>query len=193
MNGKVNAKSVVLVAVVALLMILVLRDRSSAGVQADSPESPRQSFLDANGVTRSVAALIAQRDAWTEANKAAQRAWDDAMTTIIRAPSVNVAESSLRASLEEAMDNAGLALSVSAPMARQTPIEGEQLRVIGLTIDFDAPNPDAVYALIDRVENAPEPNMVITDLEIRGPGRSGRDGLHVKMDIATMAWIGAGL
>jgi len=191
MTGKVNAKSVVLVAIVAVLLILVLRDRtSSASADTVAPASARQSFLDASAVTRSAETLVAQRDDWVAANDTARRAWDDALTTIIRAPSVNVAESSLRAVLEEAMGDAGLTLSVSAPMPRQTPIAGEPLRVIGLTLDFDAPNPDTVYTLIDRIENAPSPRMVISDLEIRGPGRTGRSGLHIKMDVASMTWIG---
>jgi hypothetical protein len=190
MMGNANAKSIVLVAIVALLAVLVLRDRSSASAQTESPASLRQSYLDANTVTRSAEALVAQRDQWDAAHREAQQAWDDAMTTIIKAPSVNVAESSLRAALEEAMGAAGLTLSVSAPMPRRTPIEGEPLHVIGLTLNFDAPNPDTVYTLLDRIENAPQPNMVITDLEIRGPGRTGRDGLHIKMDVSAMAWIG---
>ena len=194
MSDKINVKSVVLVAIVAVLMVLVLRDRSTAGADTVAPASPRQSYLEASALTGSIEALIARRDEWDAAHGQAQRAWDIAMTTIIRAPSVNVAESSLRAFLEDEMRDAGLTLSVSSPLARQAPIEGEPLRIIGLTLDFDAPNPDTVYTLLDRIENAtasgPSPRMVITDLEIRGPGRTGRDGLHVKMDVAAMAWIG---
>lgn len=190
MNSKPSARHIVLVAIVVVMIILVLRDRSTANAETTSHETPRQSYIDANSVTRSVEALIAQRDEWSAANEQARRAWDEAVTMLIEAPSVNVAESSLRAVLEEAMEDAGLTLSVSAPMARQTPIEGEPLHVIGLTLDFDAPNPDVVYTLLDRIENATDPRMVITDLEIRGPGRTGRDGLHIKLDISTMAWIG---
>ena len=190
MNGKISAKSVVLLAVVALLAILVLRDRTSAGAETETPASPRQSYIDANTVTRSVEALIARRDQWDAANKQARRAWADSKTALIQAPSVNIAESSLRSILEEAMRDVDLTLSVSSPTPRQTPIEGEPLHVIGLTINFDAPNPGAVYTLLDRIENATAPRMVITDLEIRGPGKAGRPGLHVKMDVASMSWIG---
>ena len=190
MTGRLNPRHALLVAVVAVLLILVLRDRSSASADAEAPASLQRSYLEVSAVTRSAEAIIAERDHWAAAHDKAQRAWDDAMATIIQAPSVNVAESSLRAFLEDEMRVVGLTLSVSSPLARQTPIEGEPLRVIGLTLDFDAPNPDTLHALLDRIENAPSPRMVITDLEIRGPGRTGRDGLHVKLDVATMAWIG---
>ena len=189
MSEKFGAKHVILLAIVAVLAFFVLRDRTSASADVEPSDSPRQSYIDASGVTRSAESLIADRDRWAAANDAAKQRWDDTLATLIQAPSVNVAESTLRAFIEEEMRTTGLTLSVSSPMPRQTPIEGEPLRVIGLTLNFDAPNPDGLHALLDRIENAASPRMVITDLEIRGPGRTGRSGLHIKMDVAAMAWL----
>jgi hypothetical protein len=191
MKHLLTPRHAVLIAVVAVLLVAVLRDRTSSGADAEAPVSIKRSYLEASAVTAGVEAIIADRQRWESAHDKARIAWDEEMKAIIRAPSVNVAESSLRAFIEEAMGAAGLTLSVSSPLARQTPIEGEPLRVIGLTLDFDAPNPDALHTLLDRIENAPQPRMVVTDLEIRGPGRTGRDGLHVKLEVAAMAWIGA--
>lgn len=190
MNSKPNARKVVLVVIVLAMLALVLRDRSTASAESSETTSLGQSYRDASGITRSVEAMIAQRSDWESAHESAQRAWAGAMATIIKAPSVNVAESSLRAVLENEMRDAGLALSVSSPIPRRTPIEGEPLRVIGLTLDFDAPNPDALYTLLDRIENSAAPAMEVSDLEIRGPGRTGRSGLHIKMDVSAMAWLG---
>ncbi|MCB9838796.1 MAG: hypothetical protein H6813_05615 [Phycisphaeraceae bacterium] len=192
MSGRVQPKQVILVAIVAVLAFLVLRDRSAGGSEATAADSPGATYRHANSVTRGIETLVAQRDEWAAADSKARRSWAQALATIIQAPSVNVAESSLRAFIEEQMRVAGLTLSVSSPMPRRTPVDGEPLRVIGLTLDFDAPNPEALHALLDRVENAAAPRMVVTDLEIRGPGKSGRDGLHVKMDVVAMAWLGEG-
>ncbi len=189
MSEKFNAKHVVLLAIVAVLAFFVLRDRTSASADVEPTDSPRQSYIDASGVSRSAESLIADRDRWASANDKAKQRWSETLEMLIQAPSVNVAESTLRAIIEEEMRTTGLTLSVSSPMPRQTPIEGEPLRVIGLTLNYDAPNPDAVHALLDRIENAASPRMVITDLEIRGPGRTGRSGLHIKMDVAAMAWL----
>lgn len=189
MSEKFGAKHVILLAIVAVLAFFVLRDRTSASADVEPTDSPRQSYVDASVVTRSAESLIADRDRWAAANDAAKQRWNETLATLILAPSVNVAESTLRAVIEEEMRTTGLTLSVSSPMPRQTPIEGEPLRVIGLTLNFDAPNPDALHALLDRIENAASPRMVTTDLEIRGPGRTGRSGLHIKMDVAAMAWL----
>lgn len=189
MSEKISAKHVVLLAIVAVLAFFVLRDRTSASADVEPTDSPRQSYIDASGVSRSAESLIADRDRWASANDKAKQRWSETLEMLIQAPSVNVAESTLRAIIEEEMRTTGLTLSVSSPMPRQTPIEGEPLRVIGLTLNYDAPNPDAVHALLDRIENAASPRMVITDLEIRGPGRTGRSGLHIKMDVAAMAWL----
>jgi len=188
-NKNFGARHVILLAIVAALAFFVLRDRSAANADTEAAESPRQSYIDASAVTRSAQALIDEQSAWANAHERASLAWEEQLATLIQAPSVNVAESTLRAVIEEEMRITGLALSVSSPMPRQTPIQGEPLRVIGLTLNFDAPNPDALHALLDRIENAATPRMVITDLEVRGPGRTGRKGLSVKMDVASMAWL----
>ncbi len=190
MNSKPNTRNIVLVVIVIAMLVMVLRDRSTASAESGGEVSLRQSQQDASGVTRSIEAMLEQRTEWESAHESAQQAWADAMETIIKAPSVNVAESSLRAVLESEMRDAGLTLSVSSPMPRRTPIEGEPLRVIGLTLDFDVTNPDALYTLLDRIENTSAPLMEVSDLEIRGPGRTGRSGLHVKMDVSAMAWLG---
>lgn len=190
MNNKPSARNIVLVVIVVVMAVLVLRDRSNASADSAAEVSFRQSQKNASAITAGIEAMLEQSDEWESAHRSAQRAWSDAMGTMVQAPSVNVAESALRAVLESEMRDTGLTLSVSAPMPRRTPIEGEPLRVVGLTLDFDAPNPDTLYTLLDRIENNSAPMMTVSDLEVRGPGRTGRSGLHIKMDVSAMAWLG---
>jgi len=189
MKQKLNPRSIALVVVLVAMVLLVTQDRSSSKDPAAPSLSPAATYRQASDLTRSAESMAAQRDRWRIARDEAQSAWAIARESIIDAPSVNVAESALRAFVEEVMRDAGLTLSVSSPLARDTPIEGEPLRVVGLTLDFDAPNPDTLDILLDRIENGPI-RTHITDLEVRGPGRAGRQGLRVKMDVAAMAWIG---
>ncbi len=86
MNSRPNTRNIVLVVTVIAMVVLVLRDRSSASAESDGAISLRQSQQDSSGVTRSIEAMLAQRSEWESAHASAQQAWADAMATIIKAP-----------------------------------------------------------------------------------------------------------
>jgi hypothetical protein len=185
-------RKTLLLAGAGALAVVVALDR--AGIFAPAgPESPAgdpsDAFLQRAALVERSEQLAGQSDAWAAALEASRAEFQRALRTMIVAPSPELAADRLRRQAETAMNDLGLKLAVSAVTPAKAPIDKEALRVVGLALDFDAPNPDVVFRLIDRLENLPETRAHVGRLSITGPGPGIRTGLRVSMEVQALALI----
>lgn len=193
MSPNDRRKSLLLVGA-GLLTLLVVVDRFAGG-SGDEPDSEEMSvseaYLARAGAADRQRRLAEQEDEWRAALAESQSAWDDARKRMIHAPSAEVASSRLRDMVETAMRDLGLRLAASNPVQARATVDGEPVRIIGLTLNFEAPNPDAVYRLIDRLENLPDAATNIASLNLAGPGPLPTGGgVTVTAELQALAFIG---
>jgi len=178
----------------ALLASLVVADRAGVlggrGGGDDEASTPREAYVRAAALVADAEAIVGQQEGWNELLARSDAAWAEARRGMIDAPSAEVAAERLRRMVEAIMSDMGLRLTVSSVGQPRAPLEGEGLRVISLTLDFEAPNPDVVWRLVDRLENLPDVRTNIARLSIVGPGPAIRTGLRVSIDLQGLSWVG---
>lgn len=185
-------RKAMLVGAAGVLAIGVALDRagffSTAGGEGSDADRAA-SYLQQAALVERNAQLAHYSDAWQDVLAESRSAFQRAVATMIVAPSPELAADRLRRQAEAAMNDLGIKLTVSAVTPARTPLENEPLRVVGLQLDFDAPNPDVVFRLIDRLENLPDTRTHIGSLALTGPGPGVRTGLRVSMKLEALALI----
>ncbi len=186
-----HARAIAGLAAVGTLGLLVMLDRAggSAGSGDGAAPSAREAYGAQAAALEGARSLAASEEEWRAASEAARAAWERAKERIIVAPSPSVAQTRLGEIVQREMAGAGATLRVSDGLPARQPVEGEALRVVGLTLDFEVASPDALYALLDALETLDEVRTNVERLEIAGPARGGGAGLTVKMDLLALAWI----
>jgi hypothetical protein len=186
-----HARTATLLAAVGTLGLLEVIDRAGGAGAGDAGGAPsaRQAYAAQAASLAGAEAITARVEEWREAARRARGAWERAKERIIVAPSPSVAQTRLAEIVQREMAGAGATLRVSDSLAPRQPVEGEALRVVGLTLDFEVASPDSLYALLDALENLEDVRTNVERLEIAGPARGGGSGLTVKMDLLALAWI----
>lgn len=190
-------RSAMLVGAALLLTALVIADQAglfaSGGAGgaggAGAGGGARAPYIEQAALTAQTSALVEQGPQWAQLRETLEAERDGAMRRMIVAPSGELAAARLRGMVESAMSELGLRLTSSAAIRPDTPLEGSPLRVIGLTLDFDAVDPDAVFALVERLENLPDARTTINSISLSGPMRMGREGLTVSMELRALSMV----
>jgi len=192
MTDKLNRKTI-LFAITALLGVLVLADRFT---QSDSTEglglTPRQAYINQFSLTNRTEQLVAQMPQWQDRLSQAQQAWQAAAARMIPAPSPELASARLRDMVQQVMTDLGVRLDASSALPVVTPVQNQPVRVIGLSLNFSAANPQEIYLLVDRLENLPDVMAFLPRISVRGPGRGLNHRLNVSMQIRAMSVIKPG-
>lgn len=192
-------RTIALVGVAGLLAGLVVADRAGlfggaekAADDAGPDAGARTAYLTRAALAERTRALVDDAPRWKDLVKDVEERWASALSRMIKAPSPEVASARLATSVETLMNDMGLTLSSSSPTAVLTPVKGEGVRVIGLSLVFEAPNPDVVFALLDRLENMPEAmtNIARVSLAGAGPSIGAPTGVRVSLELQALAWIG---
>lgn len=181
-----------LLGAVSLLGAAVVADRAglfAGGGETEESGSATEAYLRTAALVEESESAAAGLEDLRSVIRTGEAQWQAARARLIEAPSADVAADRLRRAAETAMSDLGLKLAVSAVSPPRAPVEGEALRVIALTLDFEAPNPDVVWRLIDRLENLPEARTSIARLTVTGPGPGVRTGLRVSLDLQALALV----
>lgn len=182
----------VLLAVALVVAGLVAMDR----LLPDSGESSQAVSVNTEYLRQ--AELVAQMQGfinaapeWLAVDEAATARWRDEKARMIVAPTAALANSRLQQKLTQIVSDLGVTLSATSTPTVRAPVEGEPLRVIGLTISIQAPSPQTLHAFVDRVENMPDVRTNIRRLQTLGPGprRTPTGELNVELDLEALAWI----
>lgn len=190
MTRDMRRKSLLLAGAGALGIVVVLDRTGLLGPAGGSDEADGAgAFVQRAALVDRTELLAQQADAWDVALKDGRAEFQKALRTMIVAPSPELAADRLRRQAETALNDLGLKLTVSAVTPPRAPIEKDALRVVGLALDFEAPNPDVVFRLLDRLENLPETRAHVARLSITGPGPGIRTGLRVSMELQALALI----
>ncbi len=178
---------------IGALATLVAADRAGAlGGGEESAGGAREAYLAQAAVVQRARGLVAQADEWRALLAQAREQWESARERMITAPSAEVATARLRDIVESTMAALDLTLDASSAGAVRSPLPDEPVRVIGLSFDFTALNPDVVHRLIDRLENLPDVVTNISSLSVNGPGprAMGAGGVRVTVELEALAWLG---
>ncbi|MBL0928219.1 MAG: hypothetical protein IBJ11_11310 [Phycisphaerales bacterium] len=183
-----NRRVIALLAIIAAIggaWVVSGRFRAGDGAEPAS-ESPRERYLERLRVVEGKRALVADESAWLDAARAARAEFDASVRGMaVRAKTTELAESQLRDRVLAVMNELKLTsprvealrlpdvLPAAQPSPGQPPTAGpaDALRVVAVRVQFDAPDPRAALALIDRLENFPDLRTNIPQVSIEGPGR----------------------
>jgi len=185
----------VLLAALGVVAALVVVDRAgiAAGGEAGGEGvSARRQYLRQAAVVEEMRQFVAQREQWRAAHESAQDQWRDIRADMLEGRTTDVAAAQLEERVDDVLVDLGLRPRVSSMLPSRTPLDGEGLRVVGLSLGLEAPNPDALYALVDRLENLPGVMTNISALSVRGPARRPGAGLDVEIDLRALAWVEGG-
>jgi len=186
-----NRRIVVLVALAGVVGAIVAVDRMGL-LEGGSESTPRSAYVAQAELTEAAGAMVESAEEWQALVDTLEERWRSAREAMIDAPSPEVATARLRDAADRAMRDLGLSLDAWSPLSIRTPIEGEPIRVVGLSLDLEAPNPDLVYRLVDRLEHLPEARVSVQRLTIGGPGPRPGQGVRVGLELEALAWIGGG-
>ncbi len=185
-----NRRLLALLAVAGVAGALVAIDRLGALEGASEGSSKMGAYTAQAELTGAAQQMVDSAAEWESLVESLEERWRSAREAMIEAPSAEVATARLRDAADRAMRDLGLSLDAWSPLSIRAPIEGESIRVIGLSLDLEAPNPDLVYQLLDRLEHLSEARVQIRRVSIGGPGPRPGAGVRIGMELEALAWIG---
>jgi hypothetical protein len=185
--------------VLALVVAADLAGLLPAGGDDASPapdagdESPRGRYLALAARVADEEAIVARAPAWRAALAAAESAWADTGQRLVRAPTVELAETKFREFILGAVQDVRLVSPARIAYQRDgAPAPAGPVRTLRLTLEFDARTPADAYAVIDRVQHLDAAHATIESLRVDGPGRiQAPKQVKVFMTIRALALTGA--
>ncbi|TVQ31711.1 MAG: hypothetical protein EA376_08590 [Phycisphaeraceae bacterium] len=189
---KDQRRKAIMLGAAGVLAVVVVLDRaglfSSGGDETGA--DARQAYLAQASLVERTRQVVDQEDAWRDLLAGSRSSWEGVRPSLIHGASAELAAGRLRDMVEAILRDLDLRIDSSRTLPVRTPLEGEPVRIIGLTLDVHAPNPDVLYRALDRLENIEDAITNIDRLSVQGPGLRGAPGVRVSLDLRAMAWIG---
>lgn len=164
------------------------------GAAAESEETGlRQEYLAAAAQEQQEQQLIRQAGAWRAAMTEAGKQWSELRRTLIAAPTLDLAQSTLRDLVQQRITDMK---RIASPRFTYIPEAGEpasRIRPISLRVDFDATSHAEAYAALDRIENMSGVLVSLASIRIEGPGRAQMpEQITVSATVRALALVGEG-
>lgn len=187
----------ILLAVVALLVVLVGLDRAGAFAKGAQEGSLRAAYADKAALVARQEALVADKDLWGGVALRAEAEWRDASMRILHARSRDLAEEDLYERVGAEIRALGSSVNgwrAVEPAQRDEDGEGSRVQRVEVSVDFETASTDALFALVDKLENMQDLWARVVSVEIDGPGAMDLEDarLDVTVRVSAIASIAEG-
>lgn len=181
---------VILTGLVAIVGAIVIADRLMAdGDDATAGVSRRAQYMQQAELVAEMRQFIDSREAWEQAQRDVIAAWSAAQERIIAARTAELANAELQRKISAIVNDLGITVVATGAPSVRTPSEDQPIRVIGLRFTIEAVSPEAVFALVDRIENLPDAWCHVELVQIIGPRRTPVSRLDVDIELEALALI----
>ncbi len=182
----------ILLLVVGVLLTAVIMDKVGLFDSGAASGSLRSQYTEQAALVERQRALVDSSDTWRDAADHATEAWQGASAQVLHARSTDLAEQDLHDRIDTEMRSQGISIAawraIDQPVP-QNPPDTSEIRRIEVVFEFPAPSSDALYRVVDRIENMPDLWARVVSIDIEGPGimRLDNASLDVTLRVVSVA------